>query len=111
MYFSAIFYEKALTAEDTEDTEEVQKREKIGVRSWVTVREPMPPTFSAMDHHSMKGFNSSIFLFLHFLRVLRVLRGESFVFKLLIGERFHQETMATPARRVARSAIIALARE
>jgi hypothetical protein len=52
--------------------EEKQKRGKeIEVGSGMTVREPLPPTLTAMDHQPTKGLNPSMSLLLPFLRVLR----------------------------------------
>jgi hypothetical protein len=46
------------TTEDTKDTEEKQNEEKrIGVKSRVTVRRSVPPTFAVTDHQPLKHSN------------------------------------------------------
>src|SRR6266446_1426730 len=56
------------------------RKSKIGVRSGVIDREPLSTQFNVGDHSPMNAFNSSLFSLLPFLRVLGVLRGESWFF-------------------------------
>jgi hypothetical protein len=56
--FSCFLYGRAtLTTEDAEDAEEKKdEEEQTGVESGVTVRNPVPPTFTVMGRQPMKGF-------------------------------------------------------
>src|SRR5882762_7368622 len=79
---SSISAQDQLLPQRTRRTQRKNKtrKSKIGLKSGVIDRQSLSAQFNLGDHSPMNAFNSSLFSLLPFLRVLCVLRGESWFF-------------------------------